>query len=125
MLKVKLREEYQQEYWDSANGVTIPRFEQDRKTLAVREVDEENQFVRHALDSGILEVVNEEKDKLNIINDTPTKDTIKEIVTPKAVEENKATLEKIKTESAKKEEEKKEENAIPKSSNQADKPSNV
>ena len=84
-MKVKLKESYAQQYWDSANGVTLSKGE-------IIEVDENNQIVRHALDSGILEVVVEKKDELNIISDVPNKKTISEVITPSKVKSNKEAI---------------------------------
>lgn len=85
MLKIKLAKGYSQSYWDSGNGVTISKGQ-------VVECDEDNWIVRHALDSGILEVVTEDKDSLNIITDKPIAKTIKEVVGPDVMKENKEAL---------------------------------
>ena len=89
MIKVKLRETYKQKYWDSANGVTVVQGQ-------IVHVNEDNPIVRHALNTGILEVVTDESDELKIISDVPLKETIKEIVTLNATEENRKVIKTLK-----------------------------
>lgn len=97
MIRVRLVEEYQNWYWNSATGFTIRK--DNREGIMMNEDDNQ---VRLALDQGILEIVTDEtlkelreqkeEDKPKIITDIPTKETIKEVVT----EENTKNMEKLK-----------------------------
>ena len=100
MIKVKLKESYRQNYWDSSTGVTVPRGE-------IVEVDEDNFIVRHALDNGILQVVVSKQDELNIISDLPPNDTISEVFTADKIKSNREVVGRLK------------ENAIAESTNKA------
>ena len=73
MMKVRLAANYKQMYWDSANGVTIARGEE-------QVVDEYNPIVRHALQTGILEVIDVNAHP-NIIADKIPNSTFREVVT--------------------------------------------
>jgi hypothetical protein len=89
MLKLQLRKSYQQSFWDSSNGVTIARGE-------VVEADENNWVVKHALETGILEVVSDKSDELNIITDVPQQKTISEVVTADKIKSNKEAIDEAK-----------------------------
>jgi len=56
MIRVRLIEEYQNWYWNSATGITIKK--EDRVGV---EVDENNEMVRLALNQGFLEMVSDEE----------------------------------------------------------------
>lgn len=87
MLKVKLHESYPNKFWNSGVGITISKGEEVS-------VDENNPIIYHALQTNILEVA--EKDDLQIINDIPTKDTIKEVVSDSNTKHLKSTFNKMK-----------------------------
>jgi len=91
MIKVRLVEKYPGFYWDSGTGVTIKK--ENREGIFV---DENNVIIRNTINMGILEVVQETEEELNIIQDTPQKETIKEIVGPKVSKKNKETIKVLK-----------------------------
>lgn len=91
-IRVKLRESYPGEFLTTVAGWIV------RKT-EYTEVDDTNPEIRSLLSQGhAFEVEGEETMKEKIIIDDVPKKTIKGTVTTKSLEENKATIEKIKKE---------------------------
>lgn len=94
MLKVRLKETYPNQFWNSGNGVTIAK--EDRIGVLV---DEDNIIINNAFKSGILEVVEEPAEELKIIRDEPSKETIKEIVNEENSKELQERLKKVREKS--------------------------
>lgn len=73
MLRVRIKENYQNQFWNSGTGFTIAK--NDR---AGRMANEDDNVIKTALEHGIIEVV-PDGDELNIIVDSPPKG-LKEVV---------------------------------------------
>lgn len=94
MLRVKLHEKYPNQFWNSGNGVTIHRNQKEGVLI-----DENNAAVALAIEHNILEVIPGEESLKEIITDTPSKQTIKEVVGKKNQSEIQEALKKANTES--------------------------
>jgi len=110
MLRIRLCEDYKNWYWDSGVGHTLTK--ENREGMII---DENNNIVRMALESGFLELVTDEELKrvkeentkkeqvkpepAKIITDVPkTENTIKEVVSPQNTEQINAVKEEAKKE---------------------------
>jgi hypothetical protein len=82
MLKVRLRESYPNQFWNSGDGFTIAKSDRVGKIA-----NENNYVIKNALTQGILEVVDQEE---VIIDAAPV--GIKEVVTKKNRESIKKAL---------------------------------
>ncbi len=90
-IEVKLRDKYPNKFVTTIAGAIIKKDEWS-------EVDEDDYEIRHFLETDtIIEVKGkEEMEKAIILNDIPPKHTIKEIVTPSALEENAESIKRTK-----------------------------
>jgi hypothetical protein len=75
MLRVRLKESYPNQFWNSGHGVTLAKADRVGKL-----VDESNYIIKAAITQGFLEIVAE--DTLNIIDDRAPVG-IKEVVSPR------------------------------------------